>query len=78
MESGYRKLFFDTAQGSYPVNFEAMRSLVPESHILFGSNYPYFSIAAGVEGLHKLSLPPALLHAIERANAEGLLPRWKA
>jgi predicted TIM-barrel fold metal-dependent hydrolase len=78
VEAEYRKLYFDIAQGTYPVNFEAMRKLVPETHILFGSDYPYFSIAAAAAGLQGLGLSPELLHAIERANAEALLPRWKA
>ena len=77
VEAEYRKLYFDTAQGTYPVNMEAMRRLVPDSHILFGSDYPYFSIGAGVAGLQRLDLPPALLRAIERENAEALFPRWK-
>ena len=78
VETEYRKLYFDTAQGYYPVNFEAMRKLVPDSHIMFGSDYPYFSIAGAVTGLQKLELPPDLLRAIERENAEALFPRWKA
>jgi 6-methylsalicylate decarboxylase len=69
----YAKFYFDTAQGFAKVNFDAMRALVPDSHILFGSDYPFFPIAAAVEGLLKLDLPPALLHAIERGNAEALL-----
>jgi 6-methylsalicylate decarboxylase len=77
VEAEYRKLYFDIAQGTYPVNFEAMRKLVPESHILFGSDFPYFSIAASVNGLQKLELPPPLLRAIERENAQALLPRWR-
>jgi predicted TIM-barrel fold metal-dependent hydrolase len=78
VEAEYRKFHFDIAQGTYPVNFEAMRKLVPDTHILFGSDYPYFPIAAAAEGLRRLDLPPALLPAIERGNAEALLPRWKA
>jgi predicted TIM-barrel fold metal-dependent hydrolase len=77
IEAEYRKLYFDIAQGSYPVNFEAMRKLVPDTHILFGSDFPYFSIGASVTGLQKLELPPALLRAIERENAQALLPRWR-
>ena len=73
VEAEYRKFYFDTAQGYAPVNFEAMRRLVPESHILFGSDYPFFPIRAAVDGLTKLNLPPALLRAIERGNAEALL-----
>jgi len=77
VEAEYRKLYFDTAQGYYPVNFEAMRRLVPDSHILFGSDYPYFSIAEAVAGLEKLKLPSPLKGAIERANAQALFPRWR-
>ncbi|MGH6771632.1 MAG: amidohydrolase family protein [Xanthobacteraceae bacterium] len=77
VEAEYRKLYFDTAQGYYPVNMAAMRSLVPDGHILFGSDYPYFAIGESVGGLRKLNLPPALLRAIERENAQALLPRWR-
>jgi predicted TIM-barrel fold metal-dependent hydrolase len=77
VEAEYRKLYFDTAQGYYPVNMEAMRKLVPDEHILFGSDYPYFSIAASVAGLGRLGLPGELLRAIERGNAEALFPRWR-
>lgn len=69
----YRKFYFDTAQGFAAVNFAAMRALVPDSHILFGSDYPFFPISASVDGLAKLDLPPALLRAIEHGNAEALL-----
>lgn len=69
----YAKFYFDTAQGFARVNFDAMRALVPDSHILFGSDYPFFPISAAVEGLAKLDLTPDLLHAIERGNAEALL-----
>jgi predicted TIM-barrel fold metal-dependent hydrolase len=77
VEAEYRKFFFDTAQGYYPVNMAALRALVPDSHILFGSDYPYFGIEAAVSGFRKLNLPPALVRAIERENAQALLPRWR-
>jgi predicted TIM-barrel fold metal-dependent hydrolase len=78
VEAEYRKLYFDIAQGTYPVNMAAMRSLVPDAHILFGSDYPYFSIATAADGLGRLGLPDALKRAIERGNAEALFPRWRA
>jgi 6-methylsalicylate decarboxylase len=73
VEAEYRKFYFDTAQGYAPVNFEAMRRLVPDSHILFGSDYPFFPIGSAVAGLLNLGLPPALRQMVERANAEALL-----
>jgi 6-methylsalicylate decarboxylase len=77
VEAQYRKLYFDIAQGTYPVNMAAMRSLVPDEHILFGSDYPYFSIATAAEGLARLGLPEALTRAIARENAQALFPRWR-
>ena len=73
VEAEYRKFYFDMAQGYAPVNFEAMRRLVPDTHMLFGSDYPFFPIEAAVQGLAKLALPPDLTHAIGRGNAETLL-----
>ncbi len=77
IEAEYRKLYFDTAQGNYPVNMTAMRSLVDDSHILFGSDYPYFRIEDAVSGLQKFNFPPALVRAIERENAQALFPRLR-
>jgi predicted TIM-barrel fold metal-dependent hydrolase len=69
----YRKFYFDTAQGCARVNFDAMRALVPDTHILFGSDYPFFPVGAAIDGLLSLNLPADLLQAIERGNAEALL-----
>jgi predicted TIM-barrel fold metal-dependent hydrolase len=77
IEAEYRKLYFDMAQGYYPVNYEAMHKLVPDTHMMFGTDYPYFSQTNAVDGLKKLHLPAGLLAKIERGNAEALLPRWK-
>jgi predicted TIM-barrel fold metal-dependent hydrolase len=74
----YAKFYFDTAQGFAKVNFDSMRALVPDSHILFGSDYPFFPIGAAVDGLLNLDLPPDLLRAIERGNAEALLARGRS
>lgn len=77
VEAEYRKFYFDMAQGYAPVNFEAMRRLVRDTHMLFGSDYPFFPIGAAVDGLSKLALPPALAQAIGRGNAEVLLRRGR-
>lgn len=69
----YRKFYFDTAQGWPQTNFDAMRSLVPDTHILFGSDYPFFTVTSAVEGLDRLNLSPNLKHAVGRGNAEALL-----
>lgn len=71
----YRKFYFDTAQGYASVNFAAMRQLVPDSHILFGSDYPFFPIGAAVNGLTKLGLDLNVERMIEHDNAAELFRR---
>jgi predicted TIM-barrel fold metal-dependent hydrolase len=53
---------------------------VKVSQVLFGSDYPFApepTTAATVEGLAKLGLSAADLHAIERDNALRLMPNLK-
>jgi len=71
----YSKFYFDTAQGYAPVNFTAMRQLVPDSHILFGSDYPFFPVGAAVNGLARLGLDAKLQRMIEHDNAAALFRR---
>ena len=44
---------------------------------LFGSDYPFVPIPQTTVGLTKLGIAAADLQAIERGNAQALLPRWK-
>ncbi len=74
----FGKLHFECAQGWSPVNMSALRALVPDSQILFGSDYPYFPIEYGAERFARLGLPPRTASGIGRVNAVGLLPRWAA
>jgi predicted TIM-barrel fold metal-dependent hydrolase len=46
--------------------------------VLFGSDFPYLTIGQNVEGFATLGLKEADLHAINRGNAERLLPRVAA
>ena len=55
---------------------DTYRTLVPDSQILFGSDYPFFPITHGSGGLAGLGLGADALRAIGRANAQRLLPRW--
>ncbi len=78
VDAEFAKLYFETAQAFDPVNFDALSKLVPSSHIMYGSDYPWFSIEPSYEGFNALKLSPGLRHAIARGNAETLMPRWKA
>jgi len=45
--------------------------------VLFGSDFPYLTITQNVDGFAKLGLTGRELRAIDRGNAERLLPRLK-
>jgi predicted TIM-barrel fold metal-dependent hydrolase len=52
--------------------------MAPLNHILFGTDYPFVKVAAGVEHLQADGLSDADRMAIDRGNALALLPRLKA
>ncbi len=74
-EAELAKLYFDTAGAADPSAIGALKAIVPASHILFGSDYPFVPIAATAVGLGRLGIAVADLQAIERDNALRLLPR---
>ena len=68
------KLYFDVVNIAQRPVFEAVRSLVEPSHLLFGTDYPFMPIDLAKTNLHQLQLPSADLQAIERDNALRLFP----
>ena len=76
IETEFAKLHFECAQACSRTNMGALRSLVPDTQILFGSDSPIFPLSYGSSQFAKLDLPPATAHAIGRGNAGRLLPRW--
>jgi 6-methylsalicylate decarboxylase len=77
VENEIRRCYFEIAQGFAPLNMYALKRMVPASHILFGSDYPFFMPALPTKGLEELKLPAAEQKAIENGNAQMLFPRWK-
>jgi len=77
LEPEFAKLYFEVAQAFSQVNMDALRKLVPSTHILYGSDYPVFPLDHTEVGLQKLSLPASLRRGIERDNIVALLPHWK-
>lgn len=76
-----RRLYYDTALSANPYTFSALLQLVTHDQILFGSDYPFApeaTMAATVDGLQKLGLDRAALHAIERGNALRLMPELQS
>jgi 6-methylsalicylate decarboxylase len=73
-----RKLYYDTASADTEGSMAALRVMAPLSHILFGTDYPFVKVAAGIEHLQQDEMADADRVAIDRDNALALLPRLKA
>ena len=72
-----RKWYYDIAHASFPWPMAAMRAFMPESHILFGTDYSPEPIESTVNELPGLMLPKELEQKILRGNAELLFPKFK-
>ncbi len=70
--SGYlRRLYFDTASYT-PGALALAREVGSEDRLLFGSDYPYWSFADGLDFIRE-NLPEDLFAAVCQTNAERLL-----
>jgi 6-methylsalicylate decarboxylase len=77
VESELKKLHYDTANSAYRPTMAALLAFVPASQVLFGSDFPYYTISENVANFSKLDLSAAERAAIDRGNAERLLTRLK-
>jgi 6-methylsalicylate decarboxylase len=68
------KLHFDVVNIAQRPVFEAVRSLVNTSQLLFGTDYPFMPIDLAATNLDRLQLSAADVQAIERDNAVRLFP----
>jgi predicted TIM-barrel fold metal-dependent hydrolase len=70
-----RRFYYDTAGSANPVAMAALKTMVPVSQILFGTDAPFFDGAPQVQGLQASGFTAGELRNIERDNALALLPR---
>ncbi len=70
------RLHYDTANAAFPPTMAALLKFVPVSQVLFGSDYPYYSLEENVDNLAEIPLTRAEREAIDRGNAARLLPRF--
>lgn len=73
-----KRLYYETANAFHPATFAALETFAAGDHILFGTDYPYVSVATNAGGLAKAVRSPALLSSIESDNAAKLFPRFAA
>jgi len=70
-----RRFYYDTAQSANPVLVQALKTLLPTSQIVYGSDFPFANAAAQVTGLETSGLSANELRAIYRDNAVRILPK---
>ncbi len=75
VEHELKRLYCDTASAESGPQLAAMFAFFPESHILFGSDYPFINPKPIIEGLDAYPMTRAMRTAIDRENALALLPR---
>jgi predicted TIM-barrel fold metal-dependent hydrolase len=73
-----KRWYYDTAQVSHRHAMVSIRELIDVSQLLFGTDFPFRNTEDHVRGLAELGFTPEELRAIERGNAERLMPRWRS
>ena len=74
----FGKLYYDVVGVAHPMPFGALRQLADISHLLYGSDYPFWHPQVTVDQLARLGLNARELAAVERDNALALVPTLKA
>ena len=77
IEYELNRLYYDIAGTAYRPAIAALTSLVPTTHILFGSDNPFVPLAETAEGMTQVGFSPADLQLIRCDNALTLMPRLK-
>jgi 6-methylsalicylate decarboxylase len=73
-----QKMYYDTAQASNPVAMRALRTVVPVTQIVYGTDYWYRTAGETGKGLTTNQVfSAAELKMIDRGNAERILPKYK-
>jgi predicted TIM-barrel fold metal-dependent hydrolase len=73
-----KRLHYETANGGHRPNMAALLAYVPVSQVMFGTDYPYVTTADNIRALRGNGLSEADLVAIERGNAQRVIPRLRS
>jgi predicted TIM-barrel fold metal-dependent hydrolase len=72
-----QKFYYDTAMFYNPDSWPTLKKVVPISHIVYGTDYPFVTPETVAKGLDECGFSPSERRAIDRDNAAGLFPRLK-
>ena len=72
-QAALAKLYVDTASVTGASAMAALRAWLPEESILYGTDFPWGTLAASRTALHRIGLAPDELAAIETRNGALLL-----
>src|SRR5665213_3307314 len=74
-----KSFYYDTASASTIYPLSSLMKLVSSSQVLFGTDFPFLTAKATAAELRETGLfSTADLQAIERGNAVGLMPKYRA
>jgi 6-methylsalicylate decarboxylase len=76
VDAELKRLHYETANGFHAPNMAALLAYVPPSQVLFGTDYPYLTVAQNCDGLEK-SVQGETLAAIQSGNALKMFPKYK-
>ncbi len=71
-----KRFYYEIAQASHPYAMSSLKSFMPISHILFGTDFPYRSAADMGKGLVRSGFTPREIAAINHGNAAKLFPQF--
>lgn len=74
-EAEFRRLYYDTANATDAAPMAALLKLVPESQVVYGSDYPYVQMDLQATALRGLGLASSTMKGIEGSNARRLIAR---
>lgn len=73
----FRRFYYDTAAAADAVHMGILKMIIPNSQILFGSDYPWAEPAKIAAGLQASGLTAEELRAVYRENALKLMPQLR-
>ena len=73
----FEKLYFDTASATNPPAMAAILKLVPLSHVMFGTDFPWGNAGGALTALDRLGLSENEIRAIKYESALQLFPRFR-